>query len=113
MHDGLPIVSITAFNKQNIIEGTPAEFILTAGPKNIEIELPIRIEYNVTQDGDFVQWRANRYFKMQTNSAILPIVTLDDAIKEDNGSIRVTLIGTESYNLSSNENERSAVVEIN
>ena len=114
-HSGPQIISIDAVNS-SVEEGNPAEFTLSAKPFGIDIVQAFNIEYSVTQEGNFISWRTNRSIdiNVNTNTATLSIGTLDDEVDEGNGSIRVTLIDSDSnsYNLSSNDNEISAEVEI-
>ena len=95
------------------MEGSPAEFTITAGPDGIVIAQPLRIEYNVTQVGNFIRWRTKRAITLNSNEDTLIIDTHDDNVFERNGSIQVTLIDGNNYVLSSNENEKSASVKIN
>ena len=110
---GEPIISISAASTQPIMEGSPAEFTITAGPDGIVIAQPLRIEYNVTQVGNFIRWRTKRYITLNSNEVDLSIDTHDDDVFERNGSIQVTLIDGNGYTLSSNENIKSAIVNVN
>ena len=110
--NNLPIILIAPISAQSIEEGTPAEFILTASSIGASIGQPVTIEYSLTQVGDFVRWRTSRSFTMNSDSEILTIDTHDDEIDEGNGSIRVTLVDTDNYDLSPNEDEQSASVNI-
>ena len=114
-HFGRQIISIDVVNS-SVEEGNPAEFILSAKPFGIDILQAFKIEYSVTQEGNYISWRTSRSIdiNVNTNTATLSIGTLDDEDDEGNGSIRVTLIDSDSnsYNLSSNDNEISAEVEI-
>ena len=110
VYSGPPIISIEAVDAR-VEEGNLAEFKLRAQIfEHNENLQPIQIDYSVTQVGNFVSWRTKRTITMDlmnldsdsdSNSITISIDTLDDDVKEEDGSIRVTLIdpNNENFNL--------------
>ena len=93
-----------------VTEGTPASFTLTP---NLNVMLPVEVQYDVELDGDFILWRLKRTFTLTENSNTIIIATHDDETDEPNGEITVTLIQTEDYQILDNFDSATVTIEDN
>ena len=80
-----PEIAISVDSK-SVNEGDPAVFILETFH---ESALPLVVDLNVEQEGEFLMWRAPRSLNMTQNKTILEIETQDDLDYEPNGKIKL------------------------
>ena len=101
-----PEIAIQA-DSDSVNEGELAVFVLTTFQVS---ELPKVIDLNVSQDGDYLMWRAPRSINMTETPTRLELETQDDSTIEPAGSITVSLISTDEHDYTSRKN--SAVVNV-
>ena len=89
-----PLIILSAGSSAT--EGVTAQFIFSANPS---VTLPVDVHYNVAIDGNFVLWRIKRTVTLTESSGVLRIKTHDDDIDEPDGSISVTLVATQHYQI--------------
>ncbi len=89
-----PLIILSAGSSAT--EGVTAQFIFSANPS---VTLPVDVHYNVAIDGNFVLWRIKRTVTLTESSGVLRIKTHDDDIDESDGSISVTLVATQHYQI--------------
>ena len=85
----IPRIYLENGHKTVYYEGEMIEIRVTAKllPPEEKIELPI----NITQNGDFIRWRIPKVLTMDSDIEMLRIPTIDDSIKERNGSITISI----------------------
>ena len=90
--DGKIQISVVEGNSP-IDEGMPAIFTLNA----TGVDLPVTVEYNVTQRGNFVLWRTKRTLLVEESPQTLEIATHNDEVPETEGAIIVTLVNPQNF----------------
>ncbi len=81
---------ISVFDGSSVTEGEYASFGITSSK-----DLPasgLRISIHVSQQGQFLAWRTPRTFHMIRSQDTLKVLTVDDGINEEDGTIRVSII---------------------
>ena len=82
-----------------IDEGQSIDIRVSANPAPTEGS-PIQVSINVVQVGNYIAFRVPRSITMTSNTATIIIRTIDDSIKQDDGSVTISVLEDEdSYSV--------------
>ena len=93
--DKLPFVSINLENESDqIVEGTTLNVLLKTGTNSPTPDRSIRVLLSAQQTiGNYIAFRIPRSVVMTSNQARFKIYTIDDLIREGNGTIKIFISG--------------------
>ncbi len=89
-----PTLTLTVDGSASISEGTDAFFTVTLDNEPSGL---LRVNYTLSQEGDFVSAGGARTLNFSGSIATLLVSTLDDRLAEPDGSVTVTLNGGRGY----------------
>ena len=88
-----------------------AVFTLSVTPAQnaVSADQTLDVQFNVTQEGNFILWRYKRSINMNSAMATLEIKTHDDEVDEDTGDITVTLVDTVGYDIPASQGNSASI----
>ena len=103
----LPTLSVTSNN--SIIEGEEAIFTVTSSPTPLDI---LKVNFEISSTGNFITGLVPSRTTLATDrgSSSVHIATYDDNLDEPNGEIKIVLLESTEYNISTEQ--QSATVEV-